>query len=61
VALDPLARNLVLYPLWQGTPLMPWAIDYYLVPIFANLLAIALCLLSATITMRWLGYRISKA
>lgn len=61
VALDPLARSLVLYPLWQGTPLTPWAIDYYLVPIFANLFAIALCLLSAAITMRWLGYRISKA
>ena len=60
-ALDPWARSGVFYPLWQGTPLVPWAIDNYLIPILADLATIALCLLSAAVTMRCLGCPISKA
>lgn len=61
VLTDTFARTNILYPFFQGKPVQQHFIDYYFVHHITNLATVTLCLLSAALAARWLGYRISKA
>ncbi len=57
---DELVRTYVLQPLFQGKPVQRYYIDYCLAPHVTNLATVTVCLLTAAVAMRWLGYRIQS-
>jgi hypothetical protein len=60
VLIDAYSHEFVLFPLVQGNAVGAWITDRYLMHDAANLITVALSLLTAAVAMRWLGYRIEE-